>query len=154
MSNRKYTCHNSDSEDHFIRNCPPLLNQTKRGTNSTRFTGLVQREDSSEDNSFDIFFMSGKMKKTENKLSIMVDTGATKTVIGDVTLAEILKVFSNEQRIKMTQIQDQGTVAAAKFKFRDGKTVAAQKIVHIPIQIFGRVVKMKTFVMPGKIPFC
>ena len=44
-------------------------------------------------------------------------------------------------------------ITSAKFKFGDGKTVCAQKLIHIPLQIAARTVKLKTFVMNGKVSF-
>ena len=146
QNNRKYTCHNCGSEDHFIRNCPnPINQQVRRGSSSTSFTGYMQKGDSSEDNSFDIFCMM-KQHEIERgcKLHMIVDTGATKTVIGEITLKDMLKDFSTNQRNHIMQKQESDLSGTAKFKFGDGKTVAAQKVVHIPIQLAGRIVKLKT----------
>ena len=74
-------------------------------------------------------------------------------MIGEITLQEMVKDFSAEQRKKIIQKQVCESEKTAKFKFGDGKTIAAQKIVHIPVQTSERTVKLKTFVKPGQIPF-
>ena len=93
----------------------------------------MPKGDSSEDNSFDIFSMSRESKRAEtSKLHMIVDTEATKTVIGEITLREILENGSADQRDRIMQKQEHETDSAANINFGDGKTIAAQKILHIP----------------------
>ena len=87
------------------------------------------------------------------KVHMIVDTGATKTVIGETTLIEMIKSFSLNQRNRIMQEKESDLSRTAKFKFGDGKTIAAQKVFHIPFLLAGRIIELKMFVMPGKVSF-
>ncbi len=154
MNNKRYTCHNYGSEDHFIRNCPHEVNEQINRRGSARFTGFVQNEENTQDDSFDIFCMSKDQSEVGSKRAcIIVDTGATKTVVGECTLQAMMHNIPVEQKKPILKHREKDTENMAKFKFGDGKTIAAQKVAHIPIQVHNRVVKLRTFVMPRKIPF-
>ena len=137
--NRCYTC---DSDRHYAAQCDAEQSQ---------FTGIVSQVNmhSSNEDSFEIFACT---HMTNLKLvSLFIDTGATKTVIGENTLAQLTQNWKDQHKHSLFQNAQKDN--CTKFKFGDNRQVRANNIIHMPIKMMTRVVKLKTFVLPGNVSF-
>ncbi len=83
---------------------------------------------------------------------MIVDTGTTKTVVGSNTMETMLEDLSWDEKQSILKNKPQDEIDN-KFRFGDGKITTAEKVIHIPVQIGIRVVKLKTYVLKGAVPF-
>ncbi len=81
-----------------------------------------------------------------------MDTGATKTVIGNKTLDKLTGKWTAIQRGQIYVDKSVGNNTET-FKFGDDRIVRKQKMIHIPVKIGEKVIKLKTYVFPGLVPF-
>ncbi len=160
FSYKRGNCYTCGSDRHYAANCDQKQNNAHPNPGNTRgkdpksnnqdnFTGLVERMEDQEDNSFEIFAVSSN---ESSEMNMIVDTGTTKTVIGENILWSIMNQISqrNKQLILQSKMDDK---EKSKFKFGDGRLVHAKYVVLFPMTIGKRTVKLKTFVLPGKVPF-
>ena len=94
------------------------------------FTGTLQIDDAGdkkEDSSFEVFacYETGVVNKT----NIIIDTGATKTVVGETTLKKITMNWDNDSKQKLIIDKSKGGECAL-LKFGDERTVKKQRIIH------------------------
>ncbi len=139
--------------------CDKPIKQTQ---NQNQFTGVVQNaeeaNDRKDDDSFEVFacwndtIERSTEASQEHSVEAIVDTGVTKTVIGDAVFENIT---SNQKKELKTEIlQDRNNnEETMKFKFGDSRTVIFETIVHLPVQLTDKVFKLKAHVLPGKVPF-
>ncbi len=85
-------------------------------------------------------------------MEVILDTGATKTVIGEKVLDSITKNWQKELKTEILKDRNSGK-EVMKFKFGDSRTVSLKTIVHLPVQLADRVFKLKAHVLPGRVPF-
>ena len=136
-------CYNCNSDKHYKYDCD-------KPDQTDNFTGMVENaEDNKEDSSFEVFACYDT--EAVNKTDIIIDTGATKTVIGELTLKNVTMNWDNESKQKLMIDKSKGGENAI-FKFGDERTVKKQKIIHVPVRIGSKIVKLKTYVLPGSVP--
>ncbi len=107
-------------------------------------------EDEREDSSFEVFeCFDSEAVTTAN---IIIDTGATKTVIGETTLQKVTTNWDNDSKQKLMVDKTKGGECAI-FKFGDERTVRKQKIIHVLVRIGSKIIKLKTYVLPGSVSY-
>ncbi len=137
-------CYNCNSDKHYKYDCD-------KPDQSDNFTGMVEDAgDKKEDSSFEVF--ACYEAEAFNKTNIIIDTGATKTVVGEATLKKITMNWDNDSKKKLMIDRSKGGECAV-FKFGDERTVKKQRIIHVPVRIGSKIIKLKTYVLPGSVPY-
>ncbi len=88
-------------------------------------------------------------KTKSDGINIIVDTGASKSVISSEELEKIAKPLSKSER-KLLDINHQQK--QSKIKFGNGSPIEATKVVHIPIRWKGVEITLKMNVLNQKVP--
>ena len=132
-------CYNCNSDKHYKYDYD-------KPDQSDNFTGLVEdAENKTGDSSFEVFACFDT--ETVTRANIIIDTGATKTVIGEKTLEKVIVNWDNDSKQKLMIDYSKGSECGI-FKFGDERTVRKQKIIHVPVRIGSKTVKLKTYVLP------
>ena len=118
-----------DDLGHYSYECNKHTNEKNNEQNRPKdeFTGYVITKDESSD-SEDIFFIMSKTKskfRNDNeKIDIIIDKGASKSVISQEELNNLARNLNKSQK-KMLEINQQQKMA--KFKFDNVQPIEAKK---------------------------
>ena len=137
--NRCFTC---NSDKHYAVYCDAEQSQ---------FTGLVSQTNASvtRDDSFETSACTHVMNSKH--VNLIIDTGASKTVVGQRTLNKNTEDWSEQEKDQLFKSAKKDD--ATKFKFGDRRQVKADNVILMPLKIQGRTIRLKTFVLPGEVPF-
>ncbi len=137
--NRCFIC---NSDKHYAAHCDSAEGQC------TGFFSQADKETSQED-SFETFACTHK--SNFKHVNLIIDTGATKTVVGEETLMKMTQSWNETEKAQLwrTAKKDNQT----KFRFGDSRPVKTNNVILMPIKLQGTTIKMKTFVLPGSVPF-
>ncbi len=153
---RSRNCYVCDRPGHYSYNCPDI--QQKQLENFTGHVGQNKTKsemDSSNDLDDSVLAVSHDVMRAEEKTSrpnvidIIIDTGATKSVIGMDYLQELVSKMSDTQRNKIMADQEGKKL---EFKIGNGNPTTTLKVIHLPVDILGEKRKLKFYVLPGKVP--
>ena len=84
-----------------------------------------------------------------NYIEVIIDTGATKSVIGTDYLNELVSRLSKTERDKILQEKEGKKL---EFKFGNGVPTSTLKVIHIPVDIQGEKKTLKFYVLLGRVP--
>ena len=79
---------------------------------------------------------------------MLIDTGTTSNVCGDVWLNTFLESMPEDLKKKVSEVKRN-----MSFRFGDGRAVESNKCVMLPIKLCNRDLILETFVVPGELPF-
>ncbi len=91
---KRYSCHKCGADDHWVRECHENKEQGRNRDNNS-YVGFSE-ETSKNANADDIFAVLGE--NSNCGLSAIIDSGASKSIIGIKTLNQILKGCTDEQK--------------------------------------------------------
>ena len=152
---RTRNCYVCDKPGHLSYKCPDKQHKPQEN-----FTGHLERNrsakmDSSNDLDDSVLAVSHNSPKDSthssrpNTIDVIIDTGATKSVIGMKYLQEIVSKMGEKQRILITA---EPGGKKLEFKFGNGNPTTTIKAIHLPVDILGERKKLKFYVLPGKSP--
>ncbi len=133
-------CYTCEKEGHIARFCPIKQKILESQKSEATFTGLVTNDNenkqmnSSNETDESIFTVRHNAEETELKakrdwIDVILDTGATKSVIGEENLRDIREQQTNNPRWEMKEKPEKQQL---QFKFGDGKTIKQAKQCIFP----------------------
>ena len=134
-------CSICDSNKHFRADCQH--NPKKKDSNSVCMYQSCRN--GKESNKIDNDYCE-TVNETFNK--VLIDTGTTSNVCGDVWLNTFLESMPEDLKKKVSEVKRN-----MSFRFGDGRAVESNKCVMLPIKLCNRDLMLETFVVPGELPF-
>ena len=134
-------CSICDSNKHFRADCQH--NPKKKDSNSVCMYQSCRN--GKESNKIDNDYCE-TVNETFNK--VLIDTGTTSNVCGDVWLNTFLESMPEDLKKKVSKVKRN-----MSFRFGDGRAVESIKCVMLPIKLCNRDLMLETFVVPGELPF-
>ena len=136
-------CSICDSNKHFRADCQH--NPKKKDSNSVMYQSCRSSEES---NKIDNDYSETVLLVNETFNKVLIDTGATSNVCGDVWLNTFLESMPEDLKKKVSEVKRN-----MSFRFGDGRAVESIKCVMLPVKLCNRDLMMETFVVPGELPF-
>ncbi len=148
---RKIRCYKCDEMGHYSFECNKQNNDQKKQREG--FTGHVKENKSSSSEPEEIFYTWQKEKdqrrKEDGSIDIIIDTGASKSVISRGEL-ETISILLNKSEEKLLDTNQQNL--QSKFKFGNGPPIEAEKVIHLPIKWKVLNMTLKMNVLNQKVP--
>ena len=111
-----------------MRDCPENKEQGRNRDNSS-YVGFSEETEKNA-NVDDIFAVLGEDGCCS--LSAIIDSGASKSIIGIKTLNQMLSGCTEEQ--KSLIMLDRSEEKKPKFRFRKGDQVTASRVIYLPVK--------------------
>ena len=137
----KKRCFYCRSEEHLIAECPQRKNNDNQKKRIFLTSNIFEEQMITEEGVEDIFIVSETMNKA------LLDTGASATVCGKSWLKCYKDSFTSQEK---SDIEECST--NRKFRFGDGRLVAAEKQLQIPVRICDKYFLLNTHVVDCDIP--
>ena len=130
-------CHTCESTMHFSPQCPHNPDITMFTSNW--YQCMYQDVDTDYDS---LLLVSG------TKCRALIDTGATQNVCGDLWLSDFMENLPEEVKTGSVTVSESDKT----FRFGDGRTVVANKLVSIPVSLCEDQFVLNTYVVDGTLP--
>ncbi len=88
--------------------------------------------------------------KRFSMLEVIIDTGATKSVIGEKYLEQVMQTMEEKQRSIISKNQDGKKL---DLKFGNGNPTKTIKVIHIPMNILEEMKRLMFYVLAGNVPW-